>query len=81
MRRPQATARGCASGHEMPADPLEYAAALYDTLHRLDAQGLDWIAVEPTGNARVGRRARPAAPGGRGVVAGEGRRKRIFGSD
>ena len=26
--------------------PLEYASALYETLHRLDAQGLDWIAVE-----------------------------------
>jgi L-threonylcarbamoyladenylate synthase len=34
-------------GHEMPADPLAYAAALYDTLHRLDAQGLDWIYVDP----------------------------------
>jgi len=33
-------------GHEMPADPRAYAAALYETLHRLDAQGLDWIAVE-----------------------------------
>ncbi|MBZ5729321.1 MAG: threonylcarbamoyl-AMP synthase [Acidobacteriia bacterium] len=33
-------------GREMPADPLAYAAALYDTLHRLDAQHLDWIAVE-----------------------------------
>ena len=33
-------------GHEMPADPREYAAALYETLHRLDAQGLAWIAVE-----------------------------------
>ena len=33
-------------GHEMPADPLEYAAVLYETLHRLDAQRLDWIAVE-----------------------------------
>jgi L-threonylcarbamoyladenylate synthase len=33
-------------GHEMPATPLEYAAVLYDTLHRLDAEGLDWIAVE-----------------------------------
>ena len=33
-------------GREMPADPLEYAAAMYETLHRLDAQGLDWIAVE-----------------------------------
>ena len=33
-------------GREMPADPREYAAALYDTLHRLDRQSLDWIAVE-----------------------------------
>lgn len=33
-------------GHEMPGDAREFAAALYDTLHRLDAQGLDWIAVE-----------------------------------
>jgi L-threonylcarbamoyladenylate synthase len=33
-------------GQEMPADPLAYAAALYETLHRLDAQSLDWIAVE-----------------------------------
>ena len=34
-------------GREMPADPSAYAAALYATLHRLDAAGLDWIAVEP----------------------------------
>jgi len=27
-------------------NPLEYAAALYDALHRADAQGYDWIAVE-----------------------------------
>lgn len=33
-------------GREMPAEPGEYAAALYATLHRLDEQGLDWIAVE-----------------------------------
>jgi L-threonylcarbamoyladenylate synthase len=33
-------------GQEMPADPLKYAAILYETLHRLDAQRLDWIAVE-----------------------------------
>jgi L-threonylcarbamoyladenylate synthase len=30
----------------MPADPARYAATLYDTLHRLDDEGLDWIAVE-----------------------------------
>ena len=34
-------------GREMPADPLAYAAALYETLHRLDTQSLDWIAIEP----------------------------------
>ena len=33
-------------GREMPAHAGEYAAALYETLHRLDAQGLPWIAVE-----------------------------------
>jgi L-threonylcarbamoyladenylate synthase len=33
-------------GQEMPAEPRAYAAALYETLHRLDEQGLDWIAVE-----------------------------------
>jgi L-threonylcarbamoyladenylate synthase len=32
---------------EMPAEAERYAAILYDTLHRLDAQGLDWIGVEP----------------------------------
>jgi L-threonylcarbamoyladenylate synthase len=30
---------------QMPSDPREYAAILYDTLHRADAQHLDWIAV------------------------------------
>jgi L-threonylcarbamoyladenylate synthase len=34
-------------GREMPAEPAAYAAMLYAALHRLDAQGLDWIAVEP----------------------------------
>ncbi len=34
-------------GHEMPADPLAYAAVLYTTLHSLDRQHLDWIALEP----------------------------------
>jgi L-threonylcarbamoyladenylate synthase len=33
-------------GQEMPADPVEYAAVLYETLHRLDAQRLAAIAVE-----------------------------------
>ena len=34
-------------GKEMPADPQSYAAALYETLHRLDTRSLDWIAIEP----------------------------------
>ena len=34
-------------GREMPKEPAAYAAMLYAALHRLDAQGLDWIAVEP----------------------------------
>jgi L-threonylcarbamoyladenylate synthase len=34
-------------GNEMPADPIAFAASLYDTLHRLDAEHLDWIAIEP----------------------------------
>ena len=34
------------AGHEMPADALGFASALYGTLHRLDGKGLDWIAVE-----------------------------------
>jgi L-threonylcarbamoyladenylate synthase len=33
-------------GREMPAEPAAYAAMLYAALHRLDAQGLDWIAVD-----------------------------------
>jgi len=33
-------------GHEMPSDPTAYAAVLYETLHRLDAQGVGGIAVE-----------------------------------
>lgn len=33
-------------GLNLPADPKAYAAALYSTLHQLDEQGLDWLAVE-----------------------------------
>ena len=33
-------------GREMPSSAPGYAAALYETLHRLDAQHLEWIAVE-----------------------------------
>jgi L-threonylcarbamoyladenylate synthase len=31
---------------EMPSDPREYAAVLYERLHEADAQGFDWIAIE-----------------------------------
>ena len=34
-------------GREMPAEAQAYAAALYETLHRLDTESLDWIAIEP----------------------------------
>jgi len=34
-------------GHELPADAAGFAAQLYDALHAADAQGYDWIAVEP----------------------------------
>jgi L-threonylcarbamoyladenylate synthase len=33
-------------GIEMPGDARSYAAAVYGTLHRLDAEHYDWIAVE-----------------------------------
>lgn len=33
-------------GREMPGTPLEYAAAFYGALHRLDREGYAWIAVE-----------------------------------
>ncbi len=35
-----------AHGIRMPYDPLRYAALLYQTLHRLDQEGWEWIAVE-----------------------------------
>jgi L-threonylcarbamoyladenylate synthase len=31
---------------QMPSTPAEYAAALYDNLHKADAAGYDWIAVD-----------------------------------
>jgi len=34
------------AGVRMPQSAADYAAALYETLHRLDQQGWDWIAVE-----------------------------------
>ena len=53
------SARGCGAwlriGREMPAEPLEYAAVLYETLHRLDAQA-------SAGSPWSGRRIRPNGP-------------------
>jgi len=31
---------------QMPADPREYAAGLYERLHAADAEGWDWIAIQ-----------------------------------
>lgn len=31
---------------ELPSEPFAYAAALYATLHRLDLEGWDWLAIE-----------------------------------
>jgi L-threonylcarbamoyladenylate synthase len=31
----------------LPSDPAGYAAALYERLHRADAQGFEWIGIEP----------------------------------
>ncbi len=45
-RPPEGSGAWLRIGREMPPDPLDYAAVLYETLHRLDAQHLDWIAVE-----------------------------------
>ncbi|MGJ5814155.1 L-threonylcarbamoyladenylate synthase [Paludibaculum fermentans] len=54
-------------GANMPAEPKAYAAALYSTLHQLDEQGLDWLAVEevPLDSAWSGirdRLSRAASP-------------------
>ena len=35
-----------AYSQQMPADAADFAATLYETLHRLDDRGFDWIAVE-----------------------------------
>lgn len=43
LTRPQKAAKNIL----MPADPARYAAILYDTLHTLDNESFDWIAVEP----------------------------------
>lgn len=46
------------AGLRMPREPRGYAAVLYETLHRLDKQGWDWIAVERP----------PAAPEWQGIL-------------
>jgi L-threonylcarbamoyladenylate synthase len=55
----------CRLAVRMPQDPDAYAAMLYSTLHDLDLQGFDWIAVErpPSGGrwAAVHDRLRRAA--------------------
>lgn len=52
---------------QMPADSAAYAAQLYRTLHQLDGEGLDWIAVEipkdaPDWEAVLDRLRRAATP-------------------
>jgi L-threonylcarbamoyladenylate synthase len=53
-------ARGGVRTIAMPCDPAAYATALYGTLHELDREGLDWIAVEapPAGAEWAGIRDR-----------------------
>ena len=53
---------GARGVRQMPAGPHGYAAELYATLHELDGEGLDWIAVErvPEGDAWAGIRDRLA---------------------
>jgi L-threonylcarbamoyladenylate synthase len=53
---------------QLPKDPREYAAVLYEKLHEADAQGWDWIAIErpPPGEewaAIRDRLERAASPG------------------
>lgn len=38
--------RSAARSIRMPADPTQYASRLYRTLHDLDREGIEWIAVE-----------------------------------
>ncbi len=46
MRTAKLFRNGRSQAVRLPADPRAYAAALYETLHRLDRERLDWIAVE-----------------------------------
>ncbi len=61
--------RGPAGSVRMPGDAASYAAALYDTLHRLDSEGWEWIAVEelpvaPEWSAIADRLRRASCAGG-----------------
>ena len=40
------TPSACGRNIQMPSEAQGYAARLYEVLHQLDSQGLDWIAVE-----------------------------------
>lgn len=53
LERGQAPPAGRGVCLELPADPREYAAVLYEKLHRADREGWDWIAIEkpPDGEA------------------------------
>jgi L-threonylcarbamoyladenylate synthase len=42
----QSPPRGRGICLEMPSDPRDYAAVLYERLHAADAEGWDWIAIE-----------------------------------
>jgi L-threonylcarbamoyladenylate synthase len=46
VQRGQLPARGRGVLLQMPTDPRDYAAVLYERLHQADSQGWDWIAVE-----------------------------------
>jgi L-threonylcarbamoyladenylate synthase len=46
VERGQSLPPGRGIALEMPADPREYAAVLYEKLHEADSKGCDWIAIE-----------------------------------
>ena len=46
VERGQLPAKGRGNLLQMPTDPREYAAVLYERLHQADSEGWDWIAVE-----------------------------------
>lgn len=65
--RPDGRGVSLAPGSGLPADPRACAAALYATLHELDQQGWDWIAIglppaTPEWEAVRDRLSRAAAP-------------------